>query len=237
MQLRAATPVGGLTWLDDEHYSADQRQPAVPSPRQDRPVDAVRRSRLCCEIARHAAGSAAGPSGPAGPRSGGGATAWTRSAPAPSSSIEDDLYFANFDGTPAVRLTRSPGGKELISFSPDGKHVAFVRGGNLFAVDLATQTEKALTTDGGGVVFNGKGDWVYSEEIFNRGGRAYWWSPDSKSIAFLRFDDAPVKKFTIVDHLPTRLDVETQPYPKAGDPNPLASLHVVPVGGGTSRDN
>jgi dipeptidyl aminopeptidase/acylaminoacyl peptidase len=145
---------------------------------------------------------------------------------------EDDLYYCNIDGTEAVRLTKSPGRKELTSFSPDGKFVAFVRDHNLFVVDLATQTEKALTTDGNGIISNGKADWVYFEEIFNRNWRAYWWSPDSSRLAFLRFDDSPVHKFTVIDHIPTRLKVETTPYPKAGDPNPLVKLGIVTVGGG-----
>lgn len=144
---------------------------------------------------------------------------------------EGDLYLAHFDGSPAVRLTKSAGAKELTTFSPDGRHIAFVRGGNLFAVDLATQTEKQLTHDGGGSVLNGKADWVYFEEIFDRNHHAYWWSPDSKHIAFLRFDDAPVSAFAVVNHLPTKLNVENTPYPKSGDPNPLVQLGVVGLGG------
>ncbi len=145
---------------------------------------------------------------------------------------ENDLYYARFDGSPAMRLTRSPGQKELATFSPDGRFVAFVRGGNLFVTDIATQSERALTTDGGGPILNGKADWVYEEEVFLRSAKAYWWSPDSKSIVFLRLDDNPVPKFTVVNHLPTHLEVETIPYPKAGDPNPLATLHVVSAAGG-----
>jgi dipeptidyl aminopeptidase/acylaminoacyl peptidase len=144
----------------------------------------------------------------------------------------NDLYFAYFDGKPAVRLTKSPGPKECVSFSPDGKFVAFVRGGNLNVVDVATQGEKALTTDGGGAISNGKADWVYFEEIFYRNGQAYWWSPDSKYLAFVRFDDEPVHKFTVLNELPTRQKPETTPYPKAGDPNPYVTIGVVPVGGG-----
>src|SRR5262249_5763282 len=93
---------------------------------------------------------------------------------------EDDLYYGSFDGTKAVRLTRTPGKKEMESFSPDGQFVAFVRDHNLHVVDMATQTERALTTDGGGVISNGKADWVYFEELFDRHWQAYWWSPDSK---------------------------------------------------------
>jgi YD repeat-containing protein len=145
---------------------------------------------------------------------------------------EDDLYFARFDGTPAVRLTRSPGKKEAVTFSPDGKFIAYVRKANLYVVELANPAERALTTDGGGPILNAKADWVYLEEVFNREDHSFVWSPDSRWIAFLRYDDTPVHKFAVVNHIPTRLDVESIPYPKAGDPNPVATLHVVSAAGG-----
>jgi dipeptidyl aminopeptidase/acylaminoacyl peptidase len=148
---------------------------------------------------------------------------------------EDDLYYCNLDGTGAVRLTRTPGTKELASFSPDGKFVAFVRSNNLYVVDVATQAERALTTDGSAVIFNGKADWVYFEEIYHRNRHAYWWSPDSSRIAFLRFDDTPVRKFTLVDGVEARPVPETTPYPKAGAANPLVKLGVVTAGGGAVR--
>jgi dipeptidyl-peptidase 4 len=144
----------------------------------------------------------------------------------------DELYHATLDGAPATRLTKTPGPKEQATFSPDGKFVGFVRGGNLFVVDVATQAERQLTTDGGGNILNGLADWVYGEEIFNRRPQAYWWSPDSQRIAFLRFDDTPVSTFTVLDQIPTRQKVEKIPYPKAGDPNPIVKLGVVAVAGG-----
>src|SRR5262245_52193305 len=91
---------------------------------------------------------------------------------------------------------------------------------------------RPLTSDGGGDILNGRADWVYEEEIFNRNGQAYWWSPDSKYIAFLKFDDSPVSKFTLVNHLPTRLRFDEIPYPKAGDPNPIVKVGIVRVDGG-----
>jgi dipeptidyl-peptidase 4 len=145
---------------------------------------------------------------------------------------DGELCVCNFDGTGAVQLTKSKGSKELETFSPDGKHVAFVRDQNLCVVDLATQTEKALTADGGGPIFNGKADWVYFEELFDRHYQAYWWSPDARFLAFLRLDDKPVHGFTVVDHIPVRLNIEVTPYPKAGDPNPVARLGIVSVTGG-----
>jgi dipeptidyl-peptidase-4 len=136
-----------------------------------------------------------------------------------------NLGLAYFDGTPAVMLTKS-GVTEHVSFSPDGKRIAFVRGEDLFSVDVAKPEEKQLTGDGGKGVFNAKGDWVYEEEIFNRNGKAYWWSPDGTQIAFLRFDDAPVKKFNLVDLMQPRGRLESYAYPKPGDPNPLVKIGV-----------
>lgn len=143
-----------------------------------------------------------------------------------------DLGLAHFDGSPAVRLTKSAARPEYVSFSPDGKRVAFVRGANLFTVDVAKQEEKQLTSDGGGEIFNAKGDWVYEEEIFLRNGRAYWWSPDGSRIAFMRFDDTPVKKFNLVDLKEPRGRLESYAYPKPGDPNPLVKIGVVSADGG-----
>ena len=38
---------------------------------------------------------------------------------------------------------------------------------------------------------NGFADWVYEEEILEASD-AYYWSPEGKSLAFLRFDDTNV---------------------------------------------
>ena len=148
---------------------------------------------------------------------------------------DNDLYLCDLDGSKPLRLTKSSGPKELVTFSPNGQFVAFIRDNNLVVVDVATQTEKALTTDGSATIFNGKADWVYYEEIYLRSRHAFWWSPDSTKLALLRFDDSPVKKFTVLDSAPVNQRVEETPYPKAGQPNPLVKLGVVGVGGGTVR--
>lgn len=146
-------------------------------------------------------------------------------------TVDGDLWLYSFAGT-ATRLTKTAGEEEEATFSPDGKQVAFVRDNNLYVVDLAGR-EKQLTTDGSKDILNGKLDYVYQEEVYGRGVfKGYWWSPDSSRIAFLRLDERPVPEYTIVDHLPYRPDVKVYDYPKAGDPNPLVSLHAVPAAGG-----
>ena len=148
---------------------------------------------------------------------------------------ENDLYYCTLDGKTAVRLTSSPGQEELRSFGPNGKFVAFVRDKNLYVVDVATQTERALTTDGGGLISNGQADWVYYEEVFGRNGHAYWWSPDSSAIVFIQFDDGPVNEFTVVNNTGKKQKVEDTPYPRAGEPNPNVRVGIVTTAGGPVR--
>jgi len=143
-----------------------------------------------------------------------------------------DLYYVRADGSAAGRLTSTPQREELASLSPDGAFAAFVRENNLYVVDVATGTERQLTTDGSATVLNGKADWVYFEEVFGRNWRTYWWSPDSRRIAFLRMDTSRVPEFTLVDDLGEAQRLETVRYPRPGEPNPAVRLGIVGVEGG-----
>jgi len=112
---------------------------------------------------------------------------------------DNDLYLLDVVKKDFKRLTNSPSEEKNPTFSPDGNMIAYTRDGNLLAIDLATGQEKQITNDGGEVVYNGYAAWVYYEEIFGRASRykAYWWSPNSKQIAFYRFDEANVPMFPI----------------------------------------
>ena len=149
-------------------------------------------------------------------------------------TIGADLYFYDITGAAATRLTTSPGTKSEVTFSPDGRAVAFIKDHNLYvtAVRDPPYTERALTTDGSAAVLNGKLDWVYSEELYGRGThRAYWWSPDSAHLAFIQLDERPVPTYPLVDDIPYRPELEQHNYPKAGDANPIARLGVVGLSG------
>lgn len=111
-------------------------------------------------------------------------------------------------------------------FSPDFKYRAFIRDYNLYVQDLEGN-EKALTTDGREDLRNGFPDWVYPEELSQY--EAFWWSPDSKKIAFMQFDESPVGKYPIVHDISPRPELELQSYPKAGDNNPIIRLFIVDV--------
>jgi dipeptidyl-peptidase-4 len=149
----------------------------------------------------------------------------------------NDLFYYEFGTDRAIRLTSNPDEEVGEEFSPDGRMISFVRGNNLYVEDLSMQRrERALTSDGSAKILNGRLDWVYQEEIYGRGNfGAYWWSPDSTMITYLRFDENPVPEFTVVDHIPYDQRIEVTPYPKAGDPNPIVKLGVVNAIGGATR--
>jgi len=149
-------------------------------------------------------------------------------------TIDHELYLLTVADASVRKLTSSGGDKQEATLSPDGSAAAFVRSNNLFVVDTANGREMAVTHDGGAKVLNGRMDWVYEEEIYGRGTtRAYWWSPDSSRLAFLRIDDTPVSSYITLDDISYDPKVETWPYPRAGDANPTARLGVAHSSDGT----
>lgn len=119
-----------------------------------------------------------------------------------------------------------------ITFSQDKLWAAYTRGNNLYALEVVTKKEVSLTNDGSEVILNGFASWVYFEEILGRASRyrAFWWSPDSKKIAYMRFDDSQVPVFPIYVAEGQHGYLENQHYPKAGDKNPEVKIGVVEIG-------
>ncbi len=150
----------------------------------------------------------------------------------------NDVWIARAGSDRALQITTTADvAEEVESFSPDGTHVAFVAGNDLWVADARQGGVKRLTSDGSTNVLNGELDWLYQEEIYGRGNfRGYWWSPDSRSIAFLRLDQTHVPPYTIVDDGTYDVRVETSPYPRAGEPNPLVSLRIFDMSSAATKD-
>ena len=143
-------------------------------------------------------------------------------------SHQDDLYFYSRKTQTLRRLTATPEEEKNPRLSPDSRYLAYTRANNLYAYDLDGGLEYQITADGSETVYNGWASWVYYEEILGRGSRyaAFWWSPDSRRIAFLRFDDSPVPVFPIFRSSGVHGELERQRYPKSGDPNPKVKLGI-----------
>lgn len=115
------------------------------------------------------------------------------------------------------------GKQRLTTLSPDGTKVAFVRDNNLYWMDLQTLEEHAITTDGRvNEVINGTTDWVYEEEFAITQG--FQWSPDSKKIAYLRFDESKVKEYNMQMWGALYPEDYKYKYPKAGEDNSHVEL-------------
>jgi len=120
-------------------------------------------------------------------------------------------------------------------FSPNGESISFIRNHGLAVVRLREAgTPMTMVapapTDPHAVVLNGEVDWVYEEELETRSN--YFWSPDSKFLAYLQMNETEVPEYPITDWIPTHAKVEPQRYPQPGDPNPDVRVGVVGAGGG-----
>src|SRR5580658_255536 len=111
---------------------------------------------------------------------------WSQSGKQMLLSIEGDLFLVTADSGKWEQLTATPDAERDPKLSPDGARVAFRRGHDLYTLEIASRKLSRLTEDGGPTLLNGELDWVYPEELDL--GTAYWWSPDSKQIAYLQFD-------------------------------------------------
>jgi len=141
-----------------------------------------------------------------------------------------DLWYYNLPKKEMSRLTSTWEEETQVTISPNSEYVGFVRDNDLYVIRLKNGKEYRITTTGNQGLLNGKLDWVYQEELVGRGFyRAYWWSPDSKYLAYLQFDETPVPEYPIVDWIPYHPDLEMMHYPKAGDSNPIVKLGVARV--------
>lgn len=150
-----------------------------------------------------------------------------------SAYLKSNNLFIKIDGK-EQQLTQDDAREVNPTMSPDGNYVAYTKNNDLYTVNVQTKKETRLTTDGTDLILNGYASWVYMEEILGRASRykAFWWSPDSKRIAFFRSDDTEVPEFVITDAGDQRGYVEKMRYPKVGDKNPEVQVGVASVDGG-----
>jgi dipeptidyl-peptidase-4 len=143
-----------------------------------------------------------------------------------------DVFVLEFAPVAFLPVCQTPEEEKCVSFSPDGRYVSFVRANNLYVYDLAGRRELQITTDGSDSLLNGTLSWVYWEEVFGRNDTGYWWSDDSKSIAFFQTDESGVSLQVFPDFKPWTPRVIRQRYPKVGEKNPTVRLGMTEIGSG-----
>ncbi len=113
----------------------------------------------------------------------------------------------------------------LAEFSPNSQKVAYVSNNNIFIFDLASLQTKQITTDGKyNHIINGTTDWVYEEEFAITKG--FFWSNDSKKIAYYKFDESKVKQFSMTMYGDLYPEEYLYKYPKAGEDNSVVEIFV-----------
>lgn len=153
---------------------------------------------------------------------------WSPDGKAMLFPLGGELYFYDLSktGQDAVRkLTDGGGFATDPKISPKGGFVSFIRGRNLWVIDLASGKEVQLTRDGSDTIGNGVAEFVADEEMDRHTG--YWWAPDDSAIAFARIDETPVPIQKRYEVYPDRTEVIEQRYPAAGDHNVLVQLGVI----------
>jgi dipeptidyl-peptidase-4 len=143
--------------------------------------------------------------------------------------VDGDLYLADVASGAIQRLTNTPETEIDAHVSDGGRYVSFVRGQNLYAIDLSSSVERALTTEGKGTVTCGTAEFVAQEEMSRRTGT--WWAPNDRRVAIECFDEAKVKIVTRAAIGANGTKTFDQRYPAAGTPNVAVTLWLKDVDG------
>ncbi|HZP81844.1 MAG TPA: S9 family peptidase, partial [Chthonomonadaceae bacterium] len=137
------------------------------------------------------------------------------------------LYVYTLATQELKRVTRSGQPHRNAKWSPDSRQIGYVRGDDLYRLDLTTGTETRLTDTAAPTLYNGRFGWVYEEEFGLIDG---WdWSPDGKTIAYFQVDESRVPIVPITDYNDRHLRPVLTRYPKAGDPNPIVKIGLITV--------
>lgn len=158
---------------------------------------------------------------------------WSEDGAALLFPLNGDIYYYTLggEGSGARQLTETEASEFDIQFSPKGAYASFIRGQDLYVIDVASGEEKRLTTDGEGPVKNGVAEYVAQEEINRFTG--YWWSGDERYIVFTQIDETPVSQRARyeINGDGARM-IEHERYPAAGTANVLIRVAVVEVESG-----
>ena len=144
-------------------------------------------------------------------------------------NFKGDIFLLDIKTSVFKKITNTLEEEKSPRLSPDGKRIAYVRKNDLITYSILNNREKTLTKSGSETLLNGTLSWVYWEEIFGRQDIGFWWSNDSKYIAFLETDESMVTKMHYVDFKPQEPKLITQRYPKTGTNNPMVRLGIIDI--------
>ena len=168
---------------------------------------------------------------------------WGNSSKIYRHSFTADYYILDVLHNQLIKLTKD-GREQEATFSPNGSMVSYVKNNNLYIYKIRYQSSSTVTTDGQrNKVINGIPDWVNEEEFSIQ--RSYAWSPDSKKLAYVKYDESEVPEYSFPVYAashPTFDAFKRYPgqykykYPKAGEKNATVSVHIFDLDTRTTKD-
>ena len=140
-------------------------------------------------------------------------------------AVSGRLFVSDMHGAHEIAVKNpAPGTMYDARISPDGKHIAYVRGSALFVCDMQGN-EECLTSETATDVTWGVAEFVAAEEMNRQ--RGYWWSPNSDALVVERVDNSPIQLITIADPSQPTVEPQARRYPFAGTNNARTSLHII----------
>lgn len=148
-------------------------------------------------------------------------------------SLSGKLYLLDRSAGKVRSLPTGPGTLLDPKFAPDGKQIAYVLDHDVYVYDLTHQTEKRVTQGGTALVTHGLAEFIAQEEMHRFTG--YWWSPDSRFIAYEEASAKDVEVWRLADPAYPERPVRESFYPRPGKNNVSVRLGVVAVAGGETN--
>lgn len=130
-------------------------------------------------------------------------------------STQAQYFYVNLNLQQYVQIAQ---GQKIMypTISPNLEKVAYVLDNNIYIFHLNSHKTEKVTTDGKvNFIINGASDWVYEEEFGMT--KSIFWSDDSKSLAYLKFDESKVKEISIPIYKNDYPENITYKYPRAGE--------------------
>lgn len=150
-------------------------------------------------------------------------------------SAVSDIFLYDLQSKNSFEIAPSLKGKRDYSFSPDGNFVIYSHQNNLYSYNIFTKTNVQLSFNGKeNEIINGTADWVYEEEFSQT--KYYDVSFDGRYIAYVSFEQFDVKPVILSYYKgETYPEYEILKYPKVGEKNSIAKLHIVDLKNSTKK--
>lgn len=157
---------------------------------------------------------------------------WAKSADRLLVPINGQLYVTSSEGEPLRLLAPAVEPAADARLSPDGQRIVFVRGRELWVVDVAGGDARQLTFDATETITNGLAEFIAQEEMGRREG--FWIAPDGEAVAYAQVDEGAIPAYPIVHQGGEAWSVETHRYPFAGGANARVRLGVLALASGAT---